>query len=1478
MVKISCNKLNLKNIKKTAKIVAYFILVLAGITITLWTAIRTPTIQTLLAKKAAQKIATYFNTDISIDRITYGLKRNFIIKGLYIADQNHDTLLYIGRLECNLKKLNFNKKKLFLDQIVLKDVTSKIRQIKDSTYNYSFLIDRLDTGKKSAFDWELKFDELNFLNNTVLFETNGKSFQISDFDANVEDIVIDSTNQSFNLTTLSFWYNNEIHLQNIAFIFKKVKQELAIEDLRILSTNSTIKIDGFWVEKKDSITPAIYHINNVSSKLFLNDFSSFYHGFKGNNEYLSISGSLSGNLSKIKGKKVKVNMGKASFLESSFEIRNITQPSQLTYSFEVENLQTSSNDLIHILGTYFKQDSSLIPEPFKNLGYITYKGYLKGSLDRIHNQGYITSNLGAVYSNLSVIKDTIQQKTFIEGNVKAAPLHLTTIIPSESLGEISFNLDTKGYYSNKQGIHLDIDGMIQSFAFNNQTIDSVGIKGALTKETFTGRISSFDPKLRFDFDGVLNLDTIPSYNFSMNLYSANLYALGIIKSDSTANLSMNLNANFIGNKFENTTGNIILTELYYFKDTSYFATDSITIAINLTENGRKLTFNSEYITAELEGHYNSLTLVQGVESLLNSFIPSLGIKTASKDIYNNFSFTIVANYPHPITEMFLPNYRISPGTTVTGSFNAANAFLSISCFTNKFEFHKRELDDMNLKLYTRGANLYLNLNSKKFKYFENTSLKNFLTSIKIHNDSIDINFNWNNWLHNNYSGNLNSLLTFSKHENRQKPDLKLDIFPSNIIVLDTTWYISKGYLLKDSATYIFSNVRIDNKNSNLSIDGKLSPNPNDSILFIFQNISLTHLNALINQESLLFNGNLSGKTKITDITGELHINSDFTINKLTLNNQLIGDTRFTSIWDKNEKKLKVQVISEINNITRVFIDGSVSPIKKEIDCNVQLNEQSLKILEPFLQPTFINFNGHASGLVRVYGELTNPKWEGKVYANQASLTVTPTMVNYHFSDSIVFHNHEIQFNRITAFDKDENQMVMNGTISHQKFSTFSTNLRFSTNRILGLNTKVTDNPLFYGKVYGAGYVKIYGPSDNTKIDIVATTLRNSQFFIPLEGKGDIQENGFIEFVEPYKAKKKEKKESNNYLEQESEVSIIIDLTVTPDAEVQILFDPKIGDALKANGYAHLNMESVNGGFDMYGDYRINKGEFTFTLQNVINKKFEIQSGSSVNWSGDPIDATINLDAVYKIKKASVFDLTMDEADREKKVEVDCHLKMTDKLINPTISFAVQVPANTNEAAIDQINTLPEEEINKQVLSLLLVNKFMPLYQGSYATNTSGNLTATTVSELMSNQLSKWVSQINSDFDLGFVYRPGTETTEQEYEVALSTNLWNDRLSVNSNVGYSVQQNQTTPTPKNPYTTDFQIEYKVNKKGNIRLRAFQKVNSDIEYSQAPYTQGLGIFYTEDFDNFNQLMQKIFKNEYATKPDDLEIKREEKDSLP
>ena len=59
--------------------------------------------------------------------------------------------------------------------------------------------------------------------------------------------------------------------------------------------------------------------------------------------------------------------------------------------------------------------------------------------------------------------------------------------------------------------------------------------------------------------------------------------------------------------------------------------------------------------------------------------------------------------------------------------------------------------------------------------------------------------------------------------------------------------------------------------------------------------------------------------------------------------------------------------------------------------------------------------------------------------------------------------------------------------------------------------------------------------------------------------------------------------------------------------------------------------------------------------------------------------------------------------------------------------------------------------------------------------------------------------------------------------------------------------------------------KLNKKGNVRLRAFQKVNDDLIYDDVPYTRGFGIFYTEDFNTFGELWRRWFHHKEARKPD-------------
>jgi hypothetical protein len=1434
---------------------------------------RSPAIQTAVAKKFIENLSKKLNTTITVGKLRYGFNNNLIIRDLYIADQQNDTLFFASRIEAQIKTFNLNSKTIELKTLEFKKCKGNLVQFVDSSYNFSFISKAFQKNESQSFDWHLSVQKINITKTDLLYKGLGLSANNSQISLGIEHFVVDSSFIGFDLNHFSNNINNHSFLRNVSFNFEKNRDNIQLNNFKAITLNSFLQFDRFVFKQKNEKPLVLFQ--GLSSRIFLHDFRSLIPKLLNRREFITCSGALEKYDNYIQGKNFRIQLGKSSMIQSSFLITDYKLHKQLAYQLDIDELFTNADDINYIVNNYLNKKPLELPEILNNLGNITYLGKLNGDASMLISKGNITSNIGKISSNIKVSRDDTSKNIYVDGTIDAKPIYLNTLIESQSIGEIAFTLNTKGFFSKTTGPHLNLDGFFHHFYVNKNRIDSIKIKGNLDNDLFEGRISSFDEKLRFDLDGLFSFDTIPMYNFNLILYNANLKKLGLNKRDSIASLSLNMKANFTGNTFNNTTGDIGITDLYYFKDTSYFATDSITISSKNMDTGKQFILKSEYLHAELQGNYNTLTLKRSIESLIHHHIPTLGIKPTKPDTLNNFKFTVIADYPHPITEMLFPEFRISSGTSVTGNFNAIDNTLSVTCYSDRFEFYNKEISDINLKAYTRNNSIYLNIDSKEFRYTEKASLKNFMSSVKIHNDSININFNWNNWLANSYSGNLNTLLTFSPNKHTKKPDLKFDLYPSNIVVIDTIWYISKGYVEKDSNSFTFSNLKIDNGSSRWSVNGKLSNNPKDSIVFDVENMSMTHLNVLLKKDNIQFNGNLSGKTSIKDIYGEKRITSDLFIEDFTLNGETIGETKITSAWNNDKKQLQVLLLAQDNGINTIRAEGAIIPQDKELDLMVELNNQPFALLEPFLKPNLVDFKGVASGKARLYGTVRNPKWEGKIFANQVGLKVAATNVNYQFTDSVTLKERNIIFKEITVSDLEQNTAKLSGVVSHSRFENYKVEATLSTQKILGLKTSMANNPLYYGTVYGSGDVNLKFVNNVFDLRIVATTLNNSYFYVPLEGKTDIKENDFIEFVNHAIEKKQTKNKASIPFKPTAKLNFYLDLKVTPDAEVQIIFDPEIGDVLTANGFAQLNIESINGGFEMYGDYNINKGEFMFTLQNVINKKLDIQPNSSVSWTGDPLDAIINLDAIYKIRKASVYDLTQDLNDKEKRVEVDCHLKMTDKLINPTIKFAVQVPSSTNVTAIDQLNSLPEDELNKQVLSLLLINKFTPLYQQTNTGSSSKNLGTTTVSELLSNQLSSWLSQINSAFDLGFVYRPGDENTQQEYEIALSTDLWNDRISLNGNVGYSTQL-QTTE--KSPYTTDFQIELKLNKKGNIRLRAFQKVNNDIEYSQAPYTQGFGIFYTEEFDTFNQLLQKIFRDEYATKPPDIEIETIHEDSLP
>ncbi len=310
-----------------------------------------------------------------------------------------------------------------------------------------------------------------------------------------------------------------------------------------------------------------------------------------------------------------------------------------------------------------------------------------------------------------------------------------------------------------------------------------------------------------------------------------------------------------------------------------------------------------------------------------------------------------------------------------------------------------------------------------------------------------------------------------------------------------------------------------------------------------------------------------------------------------------------------------------------------------------------------------------------------------------------------------------------------------------------------------------------------------------------------------------------------------------------------------------LFDPQVGDIMSANGSGNIQLTlDRQNDFEIFGEYVIDRGDYLFTLQNIINKRLSVQRGGRISWNGDPTGAIINMTAIYDTRAVPGILVPEPTENLKKRMPVDCHLIMEGNLLNPLLSFKIEMPTAEEETRNIVRNAISsEEELTKQFLSLLVINNFSAPSTVSGGSGGAGTgMAGVTASELLSNQLSNWLSQISNDFDIGVNYRPGDEISSDQVEVALSTQIFDDRVTIHTNVDVSDKSSNTAANQRtNTIAGDFDVDVKLTDNGKFRLKAFNRYNYDQLYKTAPYTQGVGFLYREDFNSFGELGRRYFR---------------------
>ena len=704
-----------------------------------------------------------------------------------------------------------------------------------------------------------------------------------------------------------------------------------------------------------------------------------------------------------------------------------------------------------------------------------------------------------------------------------------------------------------------------------------------------------------------------------------------------------------------------------------------------------------------------------------------------------------------------------------------------------------------------------------------------------------------------------------------RPQLRIRFSPSTFTSNGQMWGLGAREILCDSAFVAIDGFRMVSGQQRLMIDGVISRNLSDTLKMQLHNFDLTPFSQITDRRGYRISGFTNGSAAMAAAMGRGVLYANIAFDSLKVNDIPVSSVVFQSKWDFNVQRALFELVNR--KTQKQIVRGYYQPSEHYYRASVQLDNIDLSLLDPVLKGTIRDSRGKAYAELNLSNPTGKMQLDGQIYVPSFRTTVDYTSVPYTLDSTVIDVRRNVMTMRNSTVRDDEGHTgAFKMSFDFSNLRNLAYNVEVSPERMLVLNTTEKDNDLFYGKVYASGRADIIGNKNGVDMNIVAATAGSSQFYLPLNGASNISAADFIVFENPAEEKRadsinrlsrrkqillKRKARMNNTAP--SRMNINMQLTVRPDLEMQLLVDPSTGDILKGRGNGTLNL-TVNPStdlFTMYGDYDITEGGYKFTLQNIVSRTFQLQPGSNIRWTGDPLDAQLNITALYKLKASLAGLLAPSDQNRFRtSTAVDCQIRLTDKLTNPTINFNVEVPnadPETQALVSQSINT--QEAMATQFLWLLATKSFYSEYQSfgtSLATATGVDFLANQVSSLMSSER----------FSLVPKYTPKGELSSDEVGGSVYGELIKDKLILEADVNYDTQNNKaSTSMNKNSVSGDATLSLILDRSGNLRVQAFTRTVEAFNLNHGMQESGIGIFYREDFNSFKDLVQ-LFKDRFAS----------------
>lgn len=1239
-----------------------------------------------------------------------------------------------------------------------------------------------------------------------------------------------------------------------------------------------------------------------SGYVMLDDIMTFAVGLEKNTffvrnrkELATLDVKAFGKVNSLKLPNFDIELGSGFHAEGKLESRDLTNSNETYINLDLNSLRTTMGSLRQLIPN-FKPT-----EEFDRLGNLNFKGEFLGFFSNFTANGRLDSEIGSAVMDIKLEPaDENANIAAYKGNIALENFNLGTFTQSSDLGKVTVKASIlRGRGFTKNDVNMNLIALVDNFQFKNYDYKNLNVTGDLNKNLFNGKLESKDPNADLSFDGTIDFaSATPIFKFKSNIVKIDLKTLNLSKEDIA--LSGKLNLDLVGGKLNDITGVVDAKDILIIKNkTEQHRIDSLSVISTKDADGTKhFNVNSEILTANIDGMFN-------IEKIPDAFInhfyrnhprlaTDLGLKpkpsTLPNPFANNeqvFSYKINILNTKSLTKLFDQKLDTLRNIDIEGSLNDRENSLDWSISTDETH-HYGDIKIVEFGSIGRSVGTDIDWDLKTYNVviggkqdFKDLTFQNHVTG-----DTVELGFTSQNFSQalRMDTVELNVLLM------RQDSFLKVSFGTnqlSRLKIFGDYWDVDKD------------NFILLGNNNTLNIQGFDLRHGDRQITFescntqglsaTLNNFEIGFINSFVNDKRFTFSGKYLLNVEVDNIFEQTDFRVHASMDTFNVKGTNRGALRIAAMT----KDLKSPIYADIlllKGAERMSIKGNYYPnavkgfAANSLDVNLELQSFPFNTLQLLIEDGASDFVGSVSGGLKVKGPIKKLDYDGSLKLKDVAVTVDYIQSRLFVKDETVkITNTMIDASGSSIYDALGHRARVNGGLTHNRFLDFGLKVSVKADTFLMLNTKREDNSIFYGTGIGAGFIEFTGDFNRTDIKIIAKTGKDTKITFPFASEQTASETNFVVF------KTNKNTEGGDTIRKVRElrgVSLDMQLTMTDQAEATLIFDENAGDNIKArgNGDIHLSVDRT-GEMKMDGEYRIERGDYLFTLLKLVNKNFTLKSGGTIRWNGDPFNALINIDAEYKGLSTSPYNfiaeyVNPDNTESRKPTPVELSLKLSGPLLKPDINFDLAFPRLTSELKSYTGNKLrllrqDQSELNRQVFGLVVFGTFLPT-DAAFVNNTqlrsgSINTFTETVSNYLSNIFNKLIGEYVTGLDVEIGYNiyeydkvnsTDFNRTGQQFRLRGNYNI-NDKWAVSAGLG--VESGNVLQSSSNVFLGgDVAVDYSLSADRRLKLR-FSYIHDQVFQGNRDKL-ATGLRFRKEFNSFDELIKNIFSKKSTTKIDD------------